>query len=115
MKQVLLTTFSLALLFTACKKTDVAAPAETNTDAVVTGSGPMGSQTPNRGLQSSLQTSSVRITDWETMNGWEKTTLGEAQVKMTSSRNFHEMTQNQLDHGAVLVYSKGYNFADASM
>jgi hypothetical protein len=110
MKRGLFTALSLTLLFTACKKADVAAPvAATNTGDQFIGAG------SSTGLQSSIHSSTVRITSWEPTGGWSKTQYTDDQVRMQTTRSFREMTQAQLAQGALLVFSKGYNFADATM
>ncbi|GAB4091880.1 hypothetical protein GCM10028786_08060 [Flaviaesturariibacter terrae] len=105
---------SFGLLLSACRKTDLAAPAEAEAADSTSFPATPPPAHPERGLVSSIHTANVVITDWESAGTWSRQP-GEANtVKYGISRSFHEMTQDMLDNGSVLVFVKGYNFADSS-
>lgn len=114
MKRGLFTTLSLVLLVTACRKEDVTAPAATSTTDTTAFPATPPPAHPERGLVNSINNSNVIVTDWEPANGWTRSTGDNNTMKYTTSRGFHAITQDVLDHGAVLVFAKGYNFADTS-
>ncbi|RYY40720.1 MAG: hypothetical protein EOO08_06210 [Chitinophagaceae bacterium] len=113
MKRGLLTTLSVALLFTACRKSEIQEPAATatTTDTTSFPATPPPAH-PDRGQFSSISNSSMTVTDWEPGTNWTRTNGDNGTLKYTLSRGFHQLTQSMIDNGAVLVFSKGYNFAD---
>lgn len=114
MKRGLFTTLSLLLLATACRKADMDQPA----DAAIVDSTEFPATPPpthpERGLVSSINNNNVIVTDWEPANGWTRTIGDNQTLKYATSRGFHAITQSLIDNGAVLVFSKGYNFSDTS-
>ncbi|TCZ73965.1 hypothetical protein [Flaviaesturariibacter aridisoli] len=114
MKRVLFTTLSLVLLASACRKADVAAPNDAiSIDTTQFPATPPPAH-PERGLLNNINSSNVIVTDWEPANGWNRSAGDNSTVRYKTSRSFHAITQALMDNGAVLVFSKGYNFADTS-
>ncbi|RYY88144.1 MAG: hypothetical protein EOO15_09835 [Chitinophagaceae bacterium] len=115
MKRVISTTLCLALLFSACRKSEIQEPqaSNTTTDTTAFPATPPPAH-PERGLLNSINNSNLIVTDWEPGTEWTRARLDNNTLRYTMTRGFHELTQQMLDNGAVLVFSKGYNFVDPS-
>jgi hypothetical protein len=98
MKRVIFTSACLALLFTACKKEDVA-PTD-DSAAIVAGS-----------------SAGVFVSEWEPVpqTSWQMSTITNGTMSSSYSRATPQVNDNVRTNGKVLVFAKGYSFADTAI
>jgi hypothetical protein len=101
MKNAIFTSACLVLLFTSCKKEDVAAPIDNTVDAIQ--------------LQNTAVTS--YISDWEPVPaaGWQASTSTNGKVDYSYTRSTPQLNAAALRGGMVKAFAKGYNFVDMTI
>ncbi|MDB5253082.1 MAG: hypothetical protein JWP27_2251 [Flaviaesturariibacter sp.] len=99
MKRVIFTSACLALLFTACKKEDVGATNDTPSALVAASS------------------TGVYVSNWESVphDSWQSSATTNGTMSMTFNRATPQVNENVRTNGKVLVFAKGYSFADTSI
>ncbi|WP_345255655.1 hypothetical protein [Flaviaesturariibacter amylovorans] len=107
MKRALFSSALVALLFSACSKSDAVAemaPAPENAQ----------NQQPAGNTVETTQNGSW-VTGWENPSTWSKTAGNDNVSIFNTPRNFKQLDQTMLNRGAIMVFARGYNFADVNM
>lgn len=100
MKHVIFTSTFLILFFTSCKKEQISASVEAA-----------------QSLNTSPSTSAVYVSNWEMTPAlnWQLTTASEGNKVYHYTRSIAQVNNDVLNNGTVLIFARGYNFADLQM
>lgn len=100
MKHVIFTSTFLILLFTSCKKEEMSASVEAAQSS-----------------KTSPATSGVYVSNWEVTPAlnWQVSNSSEGSKVYNYTRSIAQVNNDVLNNGTVLVFARGYNFADLQM